>query len=633
MSLALEEVLQDERRHREKPGAEASGFCSSDEPVLPEAFRSAYDSYLKLRRRPAAELLIKRGDADSLDILQSLGLLDEKYIDEYCALAVREGQLQVLWKLIYRKQRSDWSDSRSVNQGQKRKPSCEKELVSEIYKKQEFSQRKLWEVNAQEAEHQDTDTQEARHQKMNICKAEEEGSDIWQIIQKKAALSFPFLLPAFYGLYPRADSAIKRFGTDGQYLYYNPLEIRKLFLQNNQKLLEGYIHTVLHCLYLHVFSGIFKEEEVWNLCCDIYVECICDEHFFKRKQSALRKKWYDLWKQSRCLISPDALMRWFQKEALSNEKIQELESEFMVDSHIRWKLPGEDEALQSRKGSDKKKVCGRDSSLCLCRQSSNKQKLQYLRLVQKKAEFWKRTMQRLSFEEHKSEKRAGAEAGNQWECISLKQRKEYDYRRFLRRFFVFGEEVQLDLEQFDYIPYSYSREHYENLVFLEALEYAEVYRLQELVIAIDTSGSCRGSVVQQFLEETYQIMSRRENFFQKMRVHIIQCDSMIQGYACIENEEQWKEYVKNLRVQGFGGTDFRPVFELVEKLRQKREIQKLKGLLYFTDGDGIYPRRAPDYETAFVFLNKDYEKGEVPFWALKLNLNLRINEVLEETGF
>ena len=53
---------------------------------------------------------------------------------------------------------------------------------------------------------------------------------------------------------------------------------------------------------------------------------------------------------------------------------------------------------------------------------------------------------------------------------------------------------------------------------------------------------------------------------------------------------------------------------------EKKEIRKLKGLLYFTDGDGIYPNRKPAYETAFVFPWKRPEKQQAPGWAWKLYL-------------
>ena len=143
-------------------------------------------------------------------------------------------------------------------------------------------------------------------------------------------------------------------------------------------------------------------------------------------------------------------------------------------------------------------------------------------------------------------------------------------------------------------------------------------RMEELVIAIDTSGSCSSEIVQQFLAETYSILSNRENFFHKMKVYIIQCDCCIQDVVVIHSEEEWKAYSRNIRIQGRGGTDFRPVFTYVQEQRQKKELKNLKALIYFTDGDGIYPRSAPDYKTAFVFLERTQKMDLVPPWAVKL---------------
>ena len=88
--------------------------------------------------------------------------------------------------------------------------------------------------------------------------------------------------------------------------------------------------------------------------------------------------------------------------------------------------------------------------------------------------------------------------------------------------------------------------------------------------------------------------------------------------ALIHSEEEWKEYSKRIRIEGRGGTDFRPVFEYVRQLREKIELKDLKALIYFTDGDGIYPREKPDYETAFVFLKKTENMNLVPVWARQL---------------
>ena len=77
----------------------------------------------------------------------------------------------------------------------------------------------------------------------------------------------------------------------------------------------------------------------------------------------------------------------------------------------------------------------------------------------------------------------------------------------------------------------------------------------------------------------------------------------------IHSEEEWKEYSKDITIQGRGGTDFRPVFRYVKEQQEKKEIRRLKALIYFTDGDGIYPGSKPDYETAFVFLHKTEKNG------------------------
>ena len=70
-----------------------------------------------------------------------------------------------------------------------------------------------------------------------------------------------------------------------------------------------------------------------------------------------------------------------------------------------------------------------------------------------------------------------------------------------------------------------------------------------------------------------------------------------------------------------GGTDFRPVFTLVDDLIAQREFTHLKGMIYFTDGYGVFPSQKPTYETAFAFIRNEYDNPEVPPWAIKLVLN------------
>ena len=91
-----------------------------------------------------------------------------------------------------------------------------------------------------------------------------------------------------------------------------------------------------------------------------------------------------------------------------------------------------------------------------------------------------------------------------------------------------------------------------------------------------------------------------------------------------------KEYMENFQVIGNGGTDFRPAFEYVQGLIDHKEFIHLKGMLYFTDGHGYYPRKKPPYDTAFVFMEEDYNDVSVPPWAMKLIIEKE--ELEEETA-
>ena len=172
-----------------------------------------------------------------------------------------------------------------------------------------------------------------------------------------------------------------------------------------------------------------------------------------------------------------------------------------------------------------------------------------------------------------------------------------------------------------------NREMYGNMPLIEPQETKEVNRIENFVIAIDTSMSCKRELVQKFLEETYSVLSQSESFYRKFRVHIIQCDERVQSDIVVTNAKELQDYMDHFTIRGLGGTDFRPVFTYVNRLLAEKKFTKLKGLLYFTDGYGRYPLKKPPYDTAFVFLKEDYLDVDVPPWAIKLVLG---EEDLEE---
>ena len=56
----------------------------------------------------------------------------------------------------------------------------------------------------------------------------------------------------------------------------------------------------------------------------------------------------------------------------------------------------------------------------------------------------------------------------------------------------------------------------------------------------------------------------------------------------------------------------------MDRLNKEHEFTNLKGLIYFTDGYGTYPKKMPKYETAFVFLSENYDDSGVPPWAVEI---------------
>ena len=200
-------------------------------------------------------------------------------------------------------------------------------------------------------------------------------------------------------------------------------------------------------------------------------------------------------------------------------------------------------------------------------------------------------------------------------------RKSGEYESFLRKFARSAEEIHVNPDEFDYIYYTYGMQLYRNMPLIEPLEYRETMKIRDFVIALDTSGSCQGSTIRNFLHKTWSVLKTTESFTERMNLHIIQCDSDIQEDRKITSDEEFERYMKSIEISGSGGTDFRPVFERVDQMRASGELRNLRGLLYFTDGYGTFPLRKPEYQTAFIFVREGFEIPKVPSWAMRLVLD------------
>lgn len=423
-------------------------------------------------------------------------------------------------------------------------------------------------------------------EKVNIC------NEIIADCRNELYLNMRFLDAALYSLDQQPSMELGRTATDGKIFRYNPEFLMEQYRMGNAVVNRCYLHSIFHCLLGHIWNLRGAEDrQLWNLACDIAVESILDSMAYRclrMPNRPYRTAVYQGLKKKLPVLNGEGIFYLLQQASLDIRALARLIQEFTIDEHFLWEQQREHPQVS-------------------------------MELVNQ----WQNIRDRMETDLDTFSKEASQESKALKDQLQIENRERYDYRDFLKKFCVLKEEMQVDLDSFDYIFYHYGMELYGNMPLIEHLETREVQKIEDFVIVIDTSMSCKAGLVQKFLEETYNILSQWESYSRKFRIHILQCDERVQSDIVITGREQLQEYMKNFQVQGMGGTDFRPAFEYVNILLAKKSFQKLRGLIYFTDGYGIFPIKKPSYDTAFVFFREDYLDVDVPSWAMKLILDER----------
>ncbi len=401
--------------------------------------------------------------------------------------------------------------------------------------------------------------------------------------------------------------------TDGEYLHYNPMHILKCYKSSKNLVTHAYLHMIMHCVFQHFYVDIGEiNHDLWNIACDAACEAVIADlkvEPVKLAGDVERQLALDSLKERCKYLTAECIYTYLIDECDSEDEIRKYKVLFEFDDHSLWyELGGlalEDNGNNNYEVDHGMEKRGKRITASLSDIISEWQKV---------SESIKTNMETFM-------KNRGDECGNLMQNLESVTRESYDYTDFLKRFSVLGETMKINDDEFDYIFYTYGMDYYENrMPLIEPLEYKDVKKIKEFVIAIDTSGSTSGDLVREFLNKTYNILKQEENFFTKINLHIIQCDCEIQEDHKITSQEEFDEYISNLKVLGHGGTDFRPVFSYVDKLIEAGEFTNLKGLIYFTDGYGVFPKKQPEYSTAFVYLDDGYNNYDVPVWAIKLIL-------------
>lgn len=414
-----------------------------------------------------------------------------------------------------------------------------------------------------------------------------------------------FRLPAVPGPFPLA--------TDGNWLYYTPEYLIDEFRKDRNVIVRNYMHVILHCVFQHSFVHDLVDRKYWDLACDIAVEDLIASFrlpcFSVERETRQRRILLNMFLPFK-EITAEKLYRYFLENKPSAGEYQRLCDLFHVDDHDLWYLPPDPDEEQkppvSKNSNQSGDVDPSDLQPGVPRPDAEQQ--------------WKDISRQIQMDMESRGRTPGQETGDMLTSLKKLHRERYDYRKFLQKFAVLGEQVMINDDEFDNIFYTYGLELYGDMPLVEPLEYKEVKRIRDFVIAVDTSASTSGDLVQRFIQKTYNVLKTTESFFSHINVYVVQADMDIQTVTEIHDPDLLDETISNLKLKGQGGTDFRPVFAYVNQLREQQKFQNLKGILYFTDGYGPFPKTRPPYDAAFCFIRNEYDDPPVPPWAIKLVL-------------
>lgn len=449
---------------------------------------------------------------------------------------------------------------------------------------------------------------------LNETKGKQENQDraeeIISLMKKKLGAKYPVLYALIFSMkfVPVMEEILLE--TDGINIFYSPKVMVKKARQKNMKEVEyAYVHIMLHGLLQHYTKA---EEYERNLLMHILMDCeVCS---FMNKMNIRSKRDVSSSYINSLLgdMSKNSLRGMYRK-VNSSKSLKDATRK--TAAYLTW----DDYKVWTRNRRfhtlieidyDKKQGGG---------QSDNKER------NKKVKQFWDNMcnlvygrgskdgnylMQVLTGGKGGKEQ-YGLDAGGEEEVVKANNNAQIDYMSTMRRFFKLRETAKENVESIDKAMYSWGMSMYEDVAFIEPEAESENIKMNTIVLAIDTSGSCYGDVMEQFLAETKELFRSLSRFDFKKFV-VLQCDAQIQQvdtYKNVRNFPTAADFDKGTRMMGWGGTSFIPVFDYIKELEDNND--KVDCLIYLTDGYGDYPNEAPrNFKTYFVLDNDTYANYE-----------------------
>ncbi|MCX5977320.1 MAG: VWA-like domain-containing protein [Coprothermobacterota bacterium] len=362
------------------------------------------------------------------------------------------------------------------------------------------------------------------------------------------------------------EGSVPTMGTDGKNLFYDPTFVASIYRngQGLNELIGAVAHEILHNALLHLWRGQARHPTIWNMAADFANNAILLESGFKLPQGHLYEKDYDGMTAEEIYTKIIQNLQSNQLSAQGNSEESSNQSDGDPSDNDHQNQDG-----QTNKSQDAREQTWGEHSPW---KDAGK------RETDKLSNEWRDRVVQAA----ESAKKRGKCPGAIERLISNLLYPKLDWRKALASF------IRPSKCDFTWSPPDrrYLNDLYDYLVLPDFNDES----VENIVIAVDTSGSIAQEELDQFMSEVNAIMSSYSQF----RGHLVFCDADIQSWTEIE-----RDTVLPIP-KGGGGTDFRSVFLEVEK----RGLEP-SALVFISDGYGDYPDKPPSYPVLWVLTTKN----------------------------
>ncbi len=404
-------------------------------------------------------------------------------------------------------------------------------------------------------------------------------AEIINHVMRMVVSDMSFLQKAVYSLKPQPTDKTSSVCADYERLYYNPRWVLEKYRKGGAKLRNCIVHCVLHNLFLHP-SITTEQDKDYDTAADfaVFGMMACanllnsysiseDIKEFMRKHSA---------------SSVGELYELSQKDVKAFSKMYSIVSKLKEDDHSLWYLKHEGQQ-QADMISDNS---GQGSSI--------------------QEQIWSKLLSDAKLSAKTDG--FGSMHGNMFMEIKKPDRfSRFDYIEYIRRF-ARQEIVSEDPDTIDMMMYTWGMENLDDTPIVEFSEVREQCTATDIIIAIDMSGSCAGEVAENFLRQVLTLFEQM-NIRSAVNIHVVAFDTQLLFTKIIRSKNDVHSFFDNYKGEGWGGTNFRCVFDYADKFAQNNNGKRLKGLFFFSDGEGFFPDEKPSYRTTF-FIPKSENSGE-----------------------